>query len=97
MFEIFWTDTARDQYARLKADSSLAKRYKAVKKTFQLIVSNPRHPGMRTHEFSSLKGPNGEKIFESYAEQKTPAAYRVFWCYGSNKDQITIIAITPHP
>jgi hypothetical protein len=97
MFEIFWTDTARDQYARLRADASLAKRYKAVKKTFQLISSNPRHPGLRTHEFSSLKGTKGEKIFESYAEQKTPAAYRVFWCYGPKKDQITIIAITPHP
>jgi len=97
MFEIFWTETAKAQFMRLKADRSLAKRYKAVKKTFQLIASNPRHPGLRTHEFSTLKGPNGEKIFEAYAEQKTPAAYRVFWCYGPDKNQITIIAITPHP
>jgi len=97
MFEIFWTDTAKAQFLHLKADSSQAKRYKAVKKAFQLIASNPRHPGLQTHEFSSLKGTNGEKIFESYAEQKTPAAYRVFWCYGPDKNQITIIAITPHP
>ena len=97
MFEIFWTETAKAQFMRLKADRSLAKRYKAVKKTFQLIASNPRHPGLRTHEFSTLKGSNGEKIFESYAEQKTPAAYRVFWCYGPDKNQITIIAITQHP
>ncbi|MEA1958953.1 MAG: hypothetical protein U9N44_04685 [Chloroflexota bacterium] len=97
MFEIFWTDTARAQFMRLKADHSQAKRYKAVKKTFQLIASNPRYPGLRTHEFSSLKGPTGEKIFESYAEQKTPAAYRIFWYYGPDKDRITIVAITPHP
>ena len=97
MFETFWTDTARAQFMRLKADRSLAKRFKAVKKTLQLIASNPRHPGLQTHEFSSLKGPTGEKIFESYAEQKTPAAYRIFWYYGPDRDQITIIAITPHP
>ena len=44
-----------------------------------------------------LKGPKGEKVFEAYAEQLTPAAYRVFWYYGPAAKQITIIAITPHP
>jgi hypothetical protein len=37
------------------------------------------------------------KIFEAYAQHKTPGAYRVFWCYGPGKQEITIIAITPHP
>jgi len=37
------------------------------------------------------------KAFESYAEQNTPAAYRVFWHYGPEKGQVTIIAITSHP
>ncbi len=32
---------------------------------------------------------------KSYAEQSTPAAYRIF--YGPDKRQITIIAIAPHP
>jgi hypothetical protein len=45
----------------------------------------------------SLKGPNGEKVFEAYAEQRTPAAYRVFWYYGPSKGIITIFAITSHP
>ena len=31
------------------------------------------------------------------AKNKTPGAYRVFWCYGPNTGEITIIAITPHP
>ena len=26
-----------------------------------------------------------------------PGAYRLFWCYGPESGQITIIAITPHP
>ncbi|MFO8010512.1 MAG: hypothetical protein R6U89_06845 [Dehalococcoidia bacterium] len=97
MFEIFWTDRSKEEFNRIKSDASLKKRHKAVKKTIQLLASNPRHNSLQTHEFSSLKGPNNEKVYVAYAEQKTPAAYRVFWYYGPSKDQITIIAITKHP
>jgi hypothetical protein len=84
-------------FNKIKSDPSLSKRYKAVKKTIELLASNPRHNSLQTHEFTSLKGPQGEKVFEAYAEQSTPAAYRVFWCYGPSKDRITILAITSHP
>jgi hypothetical protein len=97
LFEIFWTHQSQSDYNQLKADPSSQKRYKAVKKTIQLLASDPHHNSLQTHEFSILKGPQGEKIFEAYAEQNTPAAYRVFWCYGPDRDQITIIAITRHP
>jgi hypothetical protein len=97
LFEIFLTNHARSQLAELKVNKGLAKRYKAVRKAIRFLSSNPRHQSLQTHEFSSLKGPKGEKIFEAYAEQSTPAAYRIFWYYGPAKDQITIIAITPHP
>lgn len=36
-------------------------------------------------------------VFESYAQNKTPEAYRIFWFYGPGKSVITIPAITPHP
>jgi len=73
------------------------KRYKAVTKTLQFLAGNPRHPSLRTHEFTSLKGPLGEKVFEAFAEQSTPAAYRIFWYYGPGENRITVLAITPHP
>jgi len=97
LFEIVWTQSAEEIYNRLKDSASQQKRYKAVKKTIELLAENPRHNSLQTHEFLSLQGPNGEKVFEAYAEQKTSAAYRVFWYYGPAKGQITIIAITPHP
>jgi hypothetical protein len=82
----------------LARDRSLTKRLKAVRKTLGLLERNgPRHPGLQTHPYSKLAGPDGEKIFEAYAENRTPAAYRIFWCYGPEKNQITIVAITPHP
>ena len=97
MFEIFLTDEAKIQLERLKKDKGLEKRYNAVKKAIRFLSENPRHKSLKTHEFTSLSGPKGEKIFEAYAEQSTPVAYRIFWYYGPSKNQITIIAITPHP
>lgn len=75
MLEIYLTDEATEQFNRLKADRGLEKRYKAVKKTIQLLSSNPRHNSLQTHEYTSLKGPKGEKVFEAYAEQSTPTAF----------------------
>ena len=97
MFELYWTAEARKVYSLLRSDASQLKRYKAVKKTIRLLAENPRHNSLQTHEYVSLKGPHGEKVFEAYAQQKTPAAYRIFWYYGPSPDAITLIAITPHP
>ena len=96
LFELEWTDKARATYMRLKNDASQRKRYKAVKKTMGLLTKT-RHKSLQTHPYFSLKGPRGEKVFEAYAEQKTPAAYRVFWFYGPSRGKITIFAITAHP
>lgn len=98
---------------RVKAENSLANRsakkkkkspkaeglFKQVQKTLKLLREDTRHPGLHTHEFDSLDHPykKGEKVFEAYAQNKTPGAYRVFWCYGPNQQEITIIAITTHP
>ena len=82
---------------KLREDRALQKRYKAVAKAIRFLAAGLRHNSLQTHEFTSLKGPGGEKVFEAYAEQSTPAAYRIFWYYGPERSQITVIAITPHP
>ena len=96
-FELQWADKAKETYSLLKDNKSQSKRYKAVKKTLRFLATDPHHNSLQTHEYMSLKGPNGEKVFEAYAEQKTPAAYRVFFYYGPSRGIITIFAITPHP
>ncbi len=72
---------------------------KQVQKTLNLLANNPRHPGLQTHEYNVIPNPHapGEKVFEAYVQNQTPGAYRVFWCYGPGKKQLTILAITPHP
>ena len=73
--------------------------FKQTHKTLKLLTQNPQHPSLQTHQYHSLEHPYNpeEKVFEAYAQHKTPGAYRVFWCYGPEKGQLTIIAITPHP
>jgi hypothetical protein len=73
------------------------KKHKKVLKTLGLMQVNLRHPGLNTHKYDSLEGPNGAEVFEAYVENRTPGAYRVFWCYGPEQDKLTILAITPHP
>ena len=97
IFNIYFTKTARKSLKDLKENPTFAKRYKSVTKAIKLLQKNPKHPSLQSHEYYSIKGPKGEKIFEAYAEQKTPAAYRIFFYYGPNKGNITIFAITPHP
>jgi len=96
-FSLRITPTAKKILKQLKADPGSKKNYKAVKKAITFLGENPRHPGLQTHIIYSLKGPLGEKVFEAYAQQNYPAAYRIFFYYGPGKKEITIFAIIPHP
>ena len=91
------TTTARKVLGQLKDDPGKKKDYKAVKKAIVFLSENPRHPGLQTHIYYSIKGPSGEKVFEAYAQQNTPSAHRIFFYYGPNEKEITIFAIIPHP
>jgi hypothetical protein len=88
----------RRQKARAKSsrDEGL---FKQVHKCVSLLAENARHPGLLTHEYHSLAHPFNpqEKVFEAYGQNRTPGAYRVFWCYGPKPGEITVIAVTPHP
>lgn len=96
-YDLLFTDQAYDDFEKLEQTKALKKRLKAVKKALGYLEINPRHPGLNTHKHSAFRGIKGEEVFEAYAENNTPAAYRIFWHYGPGKKEITIIAITPHP
>ena len=95
--KLYFTPTAKRQLLELQEQSSKKRVYKAVCKTLGFLEANTQHPSLHTHEFHSLKSPNGEKVFEAYAQNRTPGAFRIFWYYGPQKKTLTIVAITPHP
>lgn len=114
-FTLVWLEGAAETFAELetaarksletrtKSEKAKASRqeglFKQVVKSLELLQTNPRHPGLATHEYDSIENPYDAhaKVFEAYAQNRTPGAYRIFWCYGPDKGEITIIAITPHP
>ena len=91
------TPTAKKELKQLKHNPGNSREFKAVKKAMTFLGNNPKHPALQTHIIYSLKGPSGEKVFEAYAQQNTPSAYRIFFYYGPNKREITIFSIIPHP
>jgi hypothetical protein len=96
-FRLIFQPAAEEQFERLRRSPDLAARLKAVTKCLGYLQTNPRHPGLNTHKYMDMSGPRGEEVFEAYAQNRTPGAYRVFWYYGPDAREITILAITPHP
>lgn len=84
-----------------KAD---ARKLKKVRKALALLETDPRHPGLNSHKYESFPGHPDDKVWDSYVENRTPGAWRVFWMYGPDEKRdsetvsiITILALTPHP
>lgn len=95
MNEIELTEVAQQTIIELEEINP--KKYKKVQKTLGLMQINLRHPSLKTHKYNDYPGFEKETVFESYVENKTPGAYRVFWMYAQVKGVITVFAITPHP
>lgn len=98
-FELIFQPEAASQLYDLEFDENTKDlvKLKNVRKCLGFLETNPKHPSLATHEYSSLSGLNGEKVWEAYIENNVSAAWRVFWHYGPGKGVITILAITPHP
>jgi hypothetical protein len=102
--KIKFTPTADGQLTALESTPSQAAVFGQVRKALGYLEIDPHHPSLQTHEFTSVAGVNGEKVFEAYAQNNTPGAYRIFWHYGPDEIKgkkrasvITVIAITRHP
>lgn len=92
----FW-DELKAKNDSGKATKTESAEYKKIGKALVLLANDPRHPGLNSHDIPSLTARYGERVWESYLENNTPSAGRIFWVYGPNQADITIIAIEPHP
>jgi hypothetical protein len=71
--------------------------YKKFLKALSLLAQNPRHNSLQSHEIEVLSRRVGYKVWQSYLENNTPSAGRIFWGYGPEQGTITIFALEPHP
>ncbi|EMB19836.1 hypothetical protein [Treponema denticola] len=71
--------------------------FKKLINCLKKLSNDPHYPGLQSHEIESLTRRYKIKVWESYLENNKPAAGRIFWVYGPNRGDITIIGLEPHP
>ncbi len=94
--EAFWNDLCSKLNSGTATKGEI-RLHKKIGKALFHISQNPRHTGLATHEITSLSNRYGMKVWQSYLENNTPGAGRIFWVYGPDRMDITVIAIEPHP
>ena len=94
--EAFWNklQTGHRNGINNKKDEELYMKWgSALKK----LSANPMYPSLHTHEIEPLSRRYGMKVWQSYLENKTSKARRMYWVYGPDQKDITIIGLEPHP
>lgn len=71
--------------------------FKKLINCLKKLSNDPHYLGLQSHEIESLTRRYKIKVWESYLENNKPAAGRIFWVYGPNRGDITIIGLEPHP
>jgi hypothetical protein len=100
--QAYWNDM-RQRAKEDRLDKEEWKLWKKLAKIVLLLSSNPRHNSLQSHEIDNLtrryEKITGKlyKVWQSYLENNTPAAGRLFWVYGPGKGEITVIGLEPHP
>lgn len=102
--ELILVPAVNETLKTLSEDPAAKGLLKQVRKTLGFMETDLLHPSLNTHPFGSLTGPHGEKVFECYAQNETPGAYRVFFYYGPDRmdgkrriPTLTVFLIAPHP
>lgn len=95
---VLLTDSVVGTIARLqhgkRADAVKAKK---VARTIEQLAVDPRHPGLRSHRYVGMDDVFGAPIWESYVENRTPSAWRIWWFFGPGAEEITVVDLGPHP
>jgi hypothetical protein len=92
-FKISILDSVRDKLLELKRAD--LRRYKKVRKALDQLANDPKYPSLKSKVISPYPGID-EKVWQSYVENNTPAAYRILWFYGPSANEITILVIKEH-
>ena len=90
--EALWKELL-DKSRRNKLSSNEREFFDKWSKALEYLSQNPKHPGLQTHEIDDLSRKFGVKVWQSYLENNTPGAGRIFWAYGPDRQQITILVV----
>ena len=91
-----WTDLSKKKTAGTISKKELAL-YNKWGKAMRLLSQDPSYPSLHTHDIEPLTKRYGIKVWQSYLENNTSRAMRMYWVYGPDRQDITIIGLEPHP
>jgi hypothetical protein len=104
-FVLRFTSHAAEAYQHLQNGGTATQaKFKKVRKALGFLQVDPRYPGLRSHEYENFPGHEDDKVWDSYVENNTPSAWRIYWMYGPNEKDaegnvvsvITVLQISPH-
>lgn len=94
--ETLWNDLqSKYRAGTIKKKEELL--YKKWGNALKKLSEDPMYPSLRTHEITDLSKRYNMKVWQSYLENKTSGAMRMYWVYGPDQQDITIIGLEPHP
>ena len=91
-----WTDLSQKNAAGTISQKELSL-YNKWGKAMRLLSQDPSYPSLHTHDIEPLTKRYGVKVWQSYLENNTSRAMRMYWVYGPDRQDITIIGLEPHP
>lgn len=91
MYKLVLAPEVDSDLKTLRADKSRQKIFKAVTKRLEFLANDPKHKSLQTHPFKSGFGPDNERIWVSYAENKTPDAWRILWYYPKGRRMVIVV------
>lgn len=105
-YRLRFTEEADEALSRLeKGGKATQVKLRKVNKALAFLQHDPRHPGLNSHQYENFPGQPKGKVWDSYVENHTPGAWRIYWMYGPNEHDpatgreipvITVLDITPH-
>ena len=90
-----WTDLSQKNAAGTISKKELSL-YNKWGKAMRLLSQDPSYPSLHTHDIEPLTKRYGVKVWQSYLENNTSRAMRMYWVYGPDRQDITIIGLEPH-
>ena len=90
-----WNDLSKKKTAGTISKKELAL-YNKWGKAMRLLSQDPSYHSLHTHDIEPLTKRYGVKVWQSYLENNTSRAMRMYWVYGPDRQDITIIGLEPH-
>lgn len=103
-YELRFAPAAAETMGKLTAGgNATAAKLKKVRKALGSLQADPMYPGLHSHLYQHFPGLDKGKVWDSYVENRTPGAWRIYWMYGPNETRdgqeiaiITVLVIGPH-